>query len=79
MLSPRTLAEIQDALDAISPPVETRNGVLTVDDISRLREATEREVTKRDPTPPTDSQPDVEQERPIMRPETTGQQRRREV
>lgn len=79
MLSPRTLAELQDVLDSISPPVETRNGVLTVDDIRRLREATEREVTNRDPTPPADTEPDVGDERPIMGPETTGQRQRREV
>jgi len=79
MLSPRELAELQDVLDEINPPVETRNGVLTVDDIRRLREATEQEVTKRDPTAPTNSAPDVEDQRPIMSPETTNQQHRPEV
>lgn len=79
MLSPRTLAEFQDVLDAITPPVETRNGTLTADDIRQLRKATEREVTNRDPTPPAESECSVEQQRPIMDPEAASQQQRREV
>jgi len=79
MLSPTTLAELQDVLDSVNPPLQTRNGELTVDDIRRLRKETEREVTQLDPTPPAENDTDVDGNRPLMDPDATATQQQSEV
>ena len=50
MLSPQTLAELQDVLDAIESSTELSDGVRTNSDIQRLHGAITHELTNRDPT-----------------------------
>jgi hypothetical protein len=73
MFSPSEIATFQDILDAVEPPIQTRNGVLTRKDIQKLRQLTEQEASRLTPNRPTPTENQVN--RPPMEPEATEKER----